>query len=440
MMKLILSGAAIAALTVGAASAADLPVRPAYRAPQSIYVNPFPMWQRAPLGVVRARRGNLCWVDADGPWYRGGWRPCPRPLATRTMRAGRPADVRSAAVRAARIPHAPVTNGPVTNRPVTNRCTVGEARKQYWATSLSGGVDRSLLQGLQDAATRGEVAWLDVNPRSPIAAMTPGTNLIFYHVGGNCYAGSDCDRFPSSKPTGDRWGNEEREIDLNDAQARKIVVEDLVNLIKQADDLAPKGATVGVHLDNVHKLDAEGLAHVFNDYLQAIEAAKQQGLISKTRTVGYIAKNNPDGFKKALDQKLLKTAPLYQINENASLGQDGALDESSRTAQDIGRRYNFPVFLKTFGTDVAYAIAQDGRSANVYVTQDMARQMAQLPNIAGVAWSPDEARYHPTLFAQGSPVQGVKTCDTVAMVSKRFAPLRQRTIEGRELRNRIAHL
>ena len=40
---------------------------------------------------------------------------------------------------------------------------------------------------------------------------------------------------------------------------------------------------------------------------------------------------------------------------------------------------------------------------NFYVSQDMARRMAELPNIAGVAWSADEATYHPTLFVQGSP-------------------------------------
>jgi hypothetical protein len=31
--------------------------------------------------------------------------------------------------------------------------------------------------------------------------------------------------------------------------------------------------------------------------------------------------------------------------------------------------------------------------------------MAHLPNISGVAWSIDEQKYHPTIFAQGAPVQ-----------------------------------
>ncbi len=162
-----------------------------------------------------------------------------------------------------------------------------------------------------------------------------------------------------------------------------------------------------MHVDNVHRIDAEGLARLFNEYLQAIEGAKHQGLISKNRTVGYIAKNNPDAFKKALDLRLLDAAPLYQINENAVLGQDGILDRSSRTAQEIGRRYGIPVFLKTFGTDIAYSIEQAGHRVNVYVSQDMTRQMAQMPDISGAAWSPDEARYQPTLFVQGSPVRDV---------------------------------
>ena len=281
----------------------------------------------------------------------------------------------------------------------------GEAKKQYWATSLSSTVEGALLQGLQEAVARGEVGWLDVDPKFPVPAMTAGVNLILYHVGGNCYIGSDCDRFPASQPTGDRWGGSERTLDLNDPQTRKLVVADLIEIVQQGVKLAPEGSIVGVHLDNVHKLDADGLAKMFNDYLQAVAAAKEQGLISKTRTVGYVAKNNAEAFRKALAQQLLSAAPLYQINENAMLSQDGELDDDSRVAQDIGRRYGIPVFLKTFGTDVAYTTKQDGDEVDVFVSQDMTKRMAQLPNIAGAAWSPNERRYQPTLFAQGSAVR-----------------------------------
>jgi hypothetical protein len=132
--------------------------------------------------------------------------------------------------------------------------------------------------------------------------------------------------------------------------------------------------------------------------------------------VGYIAKNNPEGFKKAVDGKLLRTLPLYQINENAKLDQNGALDKSSQVAQEIGRRYNIPVFLKTFGTDVAYTTQQDGKAVEVFVSEEMTRQMATKPYISGAAWSADEARYQPTLFAQGAAVkQRRRICDEVAM-------------------------
>ncbi len=67
----------------------------------------------------------------------------------------------------------------------------------------------------------------------------------------------------------------------------------------------------------------------------------------------------------------------------------------------------------TFGTDIAYTIDQNGKPVDVTVSQDMARQIAQRPYVSGVAWSPDEAYYHPTLFAQGSPV-GRKGCEKVA--------------------------
>jgi hypothetical protein len=280
-----------------------------------------------------------------------------------------------------------------------------EPKKQYWATSLTRTVEASLLRGLYEAVAHGAVGWLDVDPDNLIPRVTPGINLILYHVGGNCYTGDDCDRFPMSEPTGDRWGNTERVIRLDDPAARKIVINDLLVIVKKGDKLAPDGSIVGVHLDNVHRVSAQDLADVFNEFLKAVEAARQKGDISKNRDVGFVAKNHPEAFKEALDRKLLDAVPLYQINENATLDQDGVLDHQSRLAQDIGRQYCIPVFLKTFGSDVAYTtVNRDGNKMNVYVSQEMTRRMAQLPNISGAAWSVDEERYHPIIFVEGSPV------------------------------------
>lgn len=156
-----------------------------------------------------------------------------------------------------------------------------ELRKQYWATSLSGAVHDTVLQGLYEAVTRGEVGWLDVDWQNGIPKMHRGINLILYHVGGNCYTGSDCDRFPSSEPTGDRWGKTERVIDLSDAAARKVVVGDLLKLARHADEIAPAGSIIGVHLDNVHKLDARGLADVFNEFLKNVKAAQDRDLFPR---------------------------------------------------------------------------------------------------------------------------------------------------------------
>lgn len=288
-------------------------------------------------------------------------------------------------------------------------CPAGEAKKHYWATSLSRAVDANILQGLYAAVARGEIGWLDVDPKRPLSPLAPGINLILYHVGGNCYIGSDCDRFPSSEPTDDRWGESERRIDLTDASTRKIVIDDLIAIVRRADKIAYADTSIGVHLDNVHKLGAQDLANLFNDYLAAIAAAKARGLISKTRKTGYIAKNNPRGFKRALDEKLLEAPPFYVINENASLRKDGRLDGQSRIAQEIGRCYGIPVFLKTFGSDIAYKIEQQDTpqkdAIEVHVTREMSREMARLAHIAGVAWSVDEGRYHPIEFAQGSPVE-----------------------------------
>jgi hypothetical protein len=81
MKKLVLSGAAIAALMVGPASAADIAVRPVYRAQQTASLTPFPTLQRGPVGVAGARWGDRCWVDIDSTRYAGYWAPCPRPVA-----------------------------------------------------------------------------------------------------------------------------------------------------------------------------------------------------------------------------------------------------------------------------------------------------------------------------------------------------------------------
>ena len=291
-------------------------------------------------------------------------------------------------------------------------CSAGIAedfKKEYWATSLAGAVDEGILQGLYDAVDRGEIGWLDIDPKYSIHPLKPGINLIFYHVGGNCYIGSDCERFPSSGPTQDRWSDSERVIDLDDPLAREIVVRDLVALVRQADEIAPDGAIVGVHTDNVHRLSAAALANFFNAFLTAVDAARLQGSISKTRQVGYVAKNNPKAFQQALEQRLLEVKPLYQINENASLNQDGTLDRGSRLAQDLGRQCGIPIFLKTFGSDVAYTVEQDDEKIDIHVSQDMAREMAQKPNISGVAWSVEEENYHPTMFVQGSAVRKAPT-------------------------------
>ncbi len=313
MTKLILSGAALAALMFGPAAAADVELHPIYRAPQTAYVNPYPMQPRAPVQLAGVPNVDWCWVD-EGAWYGGSWRRCSSAQSARlsVRMSGRPAarsSTRSSAASArsetsrpssAHAGQSARTVERTVPAPANAQCTVEPGKKQYWATSLSSTVNTGVLQGLREAVARGEVGWLDVNPEYPVPPATQGMNLVFYHVGGNCYAGRDCARFPASKPVEGRWGDNEREIDLNDAKVRKVVVEDMVALVRQADERAPAGATVGVHLDNLHRLDAAALARIFNEYFQAVETARQQGVISQARAVGYVAKNNPEGIQAGL--------------------------------------------------------------------------------------------------------------------------------------------
>jgi hypothetical protein len=66
------------------------------------------------------------------------------------------------------------------------------------------------------------------------------------------------------------------------------------------------------------------------------------------------------------------------------------------------------VFLKTFGSDIAYTLFQDRAVWTYFVTQEMTRQMARLENISGAAWSSDERRYRPILFEQGAPARQLR--------------------------------
>jgi hypothetical protein len=114
-------------------------------------------------------------------------------------------------------------------------------------------------------------------------------------------------------------------IDLADAAARKVVVDDLLKLARHADEIAPASSIIGVHLDNVHKLDARGLADVFNEFLKSVKAAQDRGLISKARKIGYVAKNNPQAFREALKQSWLDAPPLYQIKRTHDWTGTGCL-------------------------------------------------------------------------------------------------------------------
>jgi hypothetical protein len=48
--------------------------------------------------------------------------------------------------------------------------------------------------------------------------------------------------------------------------------------------------------------------------------------------------------------------------------------------------------------------------------------MAQMPNIAGVAWSVDEGSYHPTIFVQGSPVPQAPLPLAIAEANEKDTP------------------
>ena len=125
--------------------------------------------------------------------------------------------------------------------------------------------------------------------------------------------------------------------------------------------------------------------------------------------------------------------PLYQINENAKLNEVGLLDNDSRRAQQIGQQYCIPVFLKTFGSDVAYTIQRNNRSVNVYVSEDMTARMAQMPNISGAAWSADEGSYHPTVFIQGTAVPN-------ARLPFGYCPLSMTRLFKESLNSALSHL
>jgi hypothetical protein len=93
----------------------------------------------------------------------------------------------------------------------------------------------------------------------------------------------------SSQPTGDRWDDAERMIDLGDPTARKIVIADLVGLVQRGDKIAPETSILDVHVDNVHMLDAAGVATVFNEFCWRSnlrgKSPKRGGWVMSPRTI-----------------------------------------------------------------------------------------------------------------------------------------------------------
>jgi hypothetical protein len=88
MKKLILAGAAFAALGVSVANAADIVVGSIARAPRTVAVNPNPppvsappAASQAPRGVAGARWGSQCWIDTAQ--NAGYWGPCPHSAVAR---------------------------------------------------------------------------------------------------------------------------------------------------------------------------------------------------------------------------------------------------------------------------------------------------------------------------------------------------------------------
>lgn len=93
--------------------------------------------------------------------------------------------------------------------------------------------------------------------------------------------------------------------------------------------------------------------------------------------------------------------------------QDGTFDHDSRTAQQIGREYCIPVFLKTYGSDVTYATEADG--------DKVARRMSFR------AFSEDPARtVEPALFLGRKWLDGVAWC----RVRQRKGGRRRRVTHG----------
>ena len=83
MRTIIAFGAAVAALTVSVANAADMAVQPRARSETSrpATVASGGQASQAPIGVAGARWGTQCWIDTGQ--YAGYWGACPRSVTER---------------------------------------------------------------------------------------------------------------------------------------------------------------------------------------------------------------------------------------------------------------------------------------------------------------------------------------------------------------------
>jgi len=125
-----------------------------------------------------------------------------------------------------------------------------EPKKQYWARACPARWTTRFCRVSMTPSRMARSAGLESIPdcRSPLKA---GINLlILYHVGGNCYDGADCDRFPSSEATGDSLGQGAL-IHLEDPATRTIVVDDLVARCSKGDELAPEGFPSSVSISTM---------------------------------------------------------------------------------------------------------------------------------------------------------------------------------------------
>ncbi|MEY4746954.1 MAG: hypothetical protein RLZZ416_3 [Candidatus Parcubacteria bacterium] len=150
---------------------------------------------------------------------------------------------------------------------------------------------------------------------------------------------------------------------------------------------------LSLHVDNVEDQTPAQFAQTLKLPQQIAYELKQSGRIASDMIVQSSVKNNVSAARSLLDSNAVRPDEIsHVVLENSNFNASARL-----TASSIGVKYSIPVVLKEF------AIDNGGKKTS----ETRARELAALPGIAAVSFSPKESSYDNGVLYRGTPVPAI---------------------------------